>query len=347
MSAHSREGCSTQARSRLRYSSRPVSTPPAPSTTGAEVTRRAALGFCLAAIGRPPYIATGREGNLGDLPSRTIEMMDAHAHELLDLAWELDVRYIDVARSFGRAESFLGSWLALHPARREQLIISSTWGYEYVSDWTADAQVHETKNHSRAMLNKQWPETLDAIDGNPDIYLIPSVTPDSPALTDRALLDQLSVLRDTGKRVGISTGGPRQAEVIEQALNLRDHPFSVVQATWNILESSAAPALRRASRAGWTTVLKEVLANGALTDGSGDAGVKELARDEGTPVEEFAFATAFAEPWADIVLSAATTRSQLRLGATVGPGRLHAQIRQELAMDPDLYWQLRPQRGWT
>lgn len=311
------------------------------------MTRRAALGFGLAAIGRPAYITTGREGDLGDLPSRTIEMMHAHAHELLDQAWELDVRYIDVARSYGRAESFLGSWLALHPVRREQLIISSKWGYEYVADWKADAEVHETKNHSLAMLNKQWPETLDAIGGDPDIYLIHSVTPNSPALTDRALLDQLSVLRDTGTRVGISTSGPRQAEVIEQALHLRDHPFSVVQATWNILESSAAPALQRASRAGWTTVLKEVLANGALTDRSGDAGVQQLARDEGAPVEELAFATAFAEPWADIVLSGATTRSQLRLGASVEPRRLHAEIRQELAMDPDLYWQLRSQRAWA
>ena len=41
-----------------------------------------------------------------------VEAMQARAHEVLDAAYAAGVRYFDAARSYGRAEEFLGSWLA-------------------------------------------------------------------------------------------------------------------------------------------------------------------------------------------------------------------------------------------
>jgi aryl-alcohol dehydrogenase-like predicted oxidoreductase len=208
------------------------------------------IGFGLAAIGRPAYITAGRSGDLGDHSLRTPAYLQDRAHRLLDAAWDAGVRYFDAARSYGHAEEYLGSWLAAHPGRRRDLIIGSKWGYEYIGNWKMDAEVHERKEHSPAMFERQWPQTVQALGSTPDFYLIHSVTPDSPALTDTHLLKRLRQLASTGVRVGISNSGPAQGEVIDDATAVPDSPFTVVQATWNVLEQSAAPALERAHAGG-------------------------------------------------------------------------------------------------
>ena len=44
------------------------------------------------------------------------------------------------------------------------------------------------------------------------------------------------------------------------------NPFQSVQATWNLLERSAGPALADAHAAGWGVIVKEALANGRLAE---------------------------------------------------------------------------------
>ena len=74
--------------------------------TGLAVSR---IGLGLAALGRPGYITLG---HAADLAGETdVEAMRAHAHAVLDAAWDAGVRYFDAARSYGLAEEFLGSWL--------------------------------------------------------------------------------------------------------------------------------------------------------------------------------------------------------------------------------------------
>jgi aryl-alcohol dehydrogenase-like predicted oxidoreductase len=100
--------------------------------------------------------------------------------------------------------------------------------------------------------------------------------------------------------IGFSTSGPRQAETIRAALAIRvgGRPlFRSVQATWNLLEPSAGPALAEAHEAGCLVIVKEALANGRLAvEGPGDA---------------VALAAALRQPWATIVLSGAATADQL------------------------------------
>ena len=67
------------------------------------------LGLGLAALGRPGYINLGHAEDLHRNYDR--EVMERGAHAVLDAAWEAGVRYFDVARSYGLAEAFLGSWL--------------------------------------------------------------------------------------------------------------------------------------------------------------------------------------------------------------------------------------------
>lgn len=307
--------------------------------TGAGVPR---VGLGLAALGRPAYITAGRTG---DPPSlRSVDAMEARTHEVLDAAWDAGVRYVDCARSYGLAERFLGSWLAAHPGRRERLVVGSKWGYRYVGEFRMDAAVHEVKEHSVAMLDEQWPQTLEALGGPPDVYLVHSATVDSPALRDPAILARLAALAETGVRVGLSTSGPRQGDAVDAALAAG--PFTVVQATWNLLEPSAGPALTRAHDAGWFVVIKEALANGRLgPDGDAAARAQAAAHDEQT-ADAFAIGCALGRPFADVVLSGAVTPEQLASNLAARVPAAGAEDVAALAEPPERYWAERSARPW-
>src|SRR6266404_1811706 len=81
------------------------------------------LGLGLAALGRPAYITGGRAG---DLPDRSVAGLRAQTFSMLDAAYAAGIRYVDAARSYGRAEEFLGGWLAErgHP----DVVAGSKWG---------------------------------------------------------------------------------------------------------------------------------------------------------------------------------------------------------------------------
>ncbi|AND15225.1 aldo/keto reductase [Rathayibacter tritici] len=296
------------------------------------------IGIGLAAVGRPAYITAGRDGDLGPASERSVEVLRERTHRLLDAAWDTGVRFIDAARSYGRAEEFLGDWLARHPERRAALRIESKWGYEYVGGWAMDASVHERKEHSVAMLDRQWPLTVDALGSAPDSYLVHSITPESPALTDRPLLDRLRGLAGSGVRVGLSTSGPAQGRVIELARAIPESPFSAVQSTWNPLEQSAGDALAAAHDDGWLVVVKEALANGRLV-------VHPIDADGETPPDALALGAALAQPWAEVVLSGAATAEQLLANLRARPLALAAL--PALAVDPARYWAERSALDWT
>lgn len=307
----------------------------------------APIGLGLAALGRPAYITDDRELDLGR--DRTVAVMRERTHAMLDAAWARGIRFIDAARSYGLAEEFLGSWLAEHPERRAELTIESKWGYEYVGGWRMDEEVHERKEHSPAMFERQWAETLVALGTVPDLYLIHSVTPDSPALGDLGLLDRLGALAATGVRVGISTSGPRQADALDAARELGDSPFSAVQATWNLLEPSVGSALARAHDAGWFVVVKEAVANGRLSPNgaAGEPAAAALAASDGQSIDAFALAVARSQPWCDIVLSGAITHRQLDSNLASRPSTTDASALASLAEDPSAYWQARSGRDWN
>ena len=297
----------------------------------------ARIGLGLAALGRPGYINLGHDQDLP--PGREVEDLRRRTHELLDLAWKAGVRYFDAARSYGLAEAFLGEWLT--PERRSQLTIGSKWGYTYVADWRHDAETHEVKDHTLATFERQWPETLQALGGPPDFYLVHSLTSDSPALGDKELLERLRELADTGVRVGLSTSGPRQAETLRKTLEL-DTPFTAVQATWNVLETSVGPALAEAHDAGWFVAIKEAVANGRLTAKAGVTPFTAFAAQHGVAPDTLAIGAAAAQPWADVVLSGATTAEQLESNlAHADRGPLI-----EFVQEPYEYWSERSALPW-
>ncbi|OZE21861.1 aldo/keto reductase [Rhodococcus sp. 05-2255-1e] len=306
------------------------------------------LGLGLAALGRPEYLTIGH--------SRAVDgrfdpaALEQHCHAVLDSAWDSGIRHFDVARSYGLAEQFLGSWLSARPNRREELVIGSKWGYAYVADFQRGAEVHEVKEHSVARLAEQWPQTMRDLGGKPDHYLIHSVTPDSPALRDAALLDYLRALAAGGTRIGISTSGPHQADVVRAALEIG--VFGSVQSTWNPLEPSVAPALAEAHEAGWFVVVKEAMANGRLI--AENSALAARADSAGVGRDALALAVALAQPWADVVLSGAATATQLDQNiaalsvdrAVIAPCDLNiADL--DIAESPQSYWDNRSRMAWT
>ncbi|MFI6487249.1 aldo/keto reductase [Streptomyces sp. NPDC050564] len=312
-------------------------------------TPTAHIGLGLAAVGRPGYINLGRED---DLPAeRSVEALRERTHELLEAAYAQGVRYFDVARSYGRSEEFLADWLN-HRPDIDDVVIGSKWGYTYTADWHIDAEAHEVKDHSLATYERQRAETAELLGDRLDLYQIHSVTPDSPALTDKELHARLAEAAAGGLSIGFSTSGPAQAEAIRAALavTVDGAPlFRTVQATYNVLETSAAPALAEAHDAGLTVIVKEGVANGRLVEPYAPDVLKAVTAETSLGCDAVALALILRQPWAGVVLSGAVTANQLASNLHAAVVDLDDDQLSRLAAlveDPRAYWERRGQLPW-
>ncbi len=320
-----------------------------PTTDGPTTADR--LGIGLAAVARPAYITSGRGRDLGE--QRGPEQLEQRTWAVLDAAVAAGIRYVDVARSYGRAEQFLASWLQARPG--VTLRIGSKWGYRYVGQWRLDAPTHEVKDHSLAAFLRQWEQTRALLGDRLSVYHVHSATLDTGVLADGELQRALGELRASGVAVGISTSGADQAAAVRRAREVvvdGEPLFTSFQSTWNVLESSVGPALAEAAAGGAQVLVKEALANGRLAPGGADpasARAHELAAALDISTDALAIAAALAAPWATRVLSGAVTPSQVRSNAAASSVVLPAEVRAELAalaQDPRDYWAARSRRPW-
>jgi len=320
-------------------------------STGLTVT---VLGLGLAALGRPAYIDLGRHEDLG--VDRSTGRMERRAHAVLDAAYAAGVRYVDAARSYGRAEAFLASWLEARGLAPGSVTVGSKWGYRYVGDWRMDATVNEVKDHSLAAFEQQRSESFALLDGHLRLYQIHSATLESGVLDDRAVLGALAELGSQGTVVGLSVSGPRQPEVVRRALEVEvdgTNPFGCVQATWNVLEPSVGPALAEAAGAGWGVLVKEAVANGRLTahgPGPVRAPLDRVAQRRGASADQVALAAVLDQPFVSAVLSGAVTPAQLESNLGARELDLDDEDRAELgalAEDPEAYWGTRTALPWA
>ena len=298
--------------------------------------------------GAPPTSPIDRELDLGRDRDRTVAIMRARTHAMLDAAWARGIRFIDAAlrtvsprSSSGRGSPGTPSAASSSRSSRSGVTNTSAGG-----GWTRRCTAQGAlAGDVRAAVARE----LGALGTVPDLYLVHSVTPDSPALGDVALLDRLGALAATGVRVGISTSGPRQADALDAARELGDSPFSVVQATWNLLEPSVGPAFARAHDAGWFVVLKEAVANGRLSP-SRAAGEPATARPRGIRRAVDRRVRCRRRSVAAMVRHRAlgsVTRDQLDSNLASRTPTTDAAALAALAEEPSAYWATRNARDWT
>jgi aryl-alcohol dehydrogenase-like predicted oxidoreductase len=324
-------------------------------TTTLQVTP---LGIGLAALGRPGYINLGHAQDLRE--DYDVDAMQAHAHSVLDEAWRQGVRYFDAARSYGRAEQFLGTWLRSRDIKPDSVAVGSKWGYTYTAGWQVEAEKHEVKEHSLAVLRRQLQETQANLGKYLGLYQIHSATLDSGVLENQAVLEELARLKDSGIAIGLTLSGANQADVLYKALEVKSAGsllFDSVQATWNLLERSVEPALISAHAAGLGVIVKEALANGRLTPRNQEPDftprrkiLEAEAQRLGTTIDALALAVAMRRDWSGIVLSGAATVEQMRSNARALDVQVDDSAEERLLtlVEPArLYWEQRSDLAWN
>lgn len=320
--------------------------------TGLQVSR---MGLGLAALGRPGYINLGHGEDLAH--DYVVDAMEGRTHRMLDLAYEKGVRYFDAARSYGRAEKFLRSWLEQQSAT--DIIVGSKWGYIYTAEWQIEADKHEIKRHTLEVLNKQWEKSSKLLPWL-KLYQIHSATFESGVLENTEVLSRLAELKAAGVAIGISVSGPRQTEVIEAAMLERVdgmHLFDSVQATYNVLEQSAGPVLQQVAEAGVGVIVKEALANGRLTPRNRREGfvetktvLEEMMQELNIKMDMLALAYVLHQPWTQVVLSGAAVETHLKsnlAAAGVGLSKEELERLAMLSQNVKAYWKIRQELAWN
>ena len=315
------------------------------------------IGLGMAALGRPGYINLGHEDDIED---KSYEAMRQYAHQVLDEAYQLGIRYFDTAASYGAGERFLGDWVFGRGFHARDLTIASKWGYTYTADWQVEADVHEIKEHSLDNLNRSFVWSCLHLGRPMCIYQIHSATFESGVLENKAVLNRLAEIKQDGRLIGLTVSGAQQAELIDRALEITidgNALFGTVQATWNLLETSAGQALARAKDAGLAVIVKEALANGRLTgrDQSADFSAKrrvlqQHADELQCSLDALSIAAAVNQPWSDVVLSGASNIEQLRSNMKamdVAWQPDNANALDEINEDSNVYWQTRSRLRWN
>ncbi len=323
--------------------------------TGLYVSR---MGLGLAALGRPGYINLGHKQDIGG--NYEVAAMEANTHQVLDAAWKSGIQYFDAARSYGRAEEFLGSWITKKNFSPEDHVVGSKWGYTYTACWQVKAEKHEVKEHSLEVLSRQFRESKTHLGDYLKLYQIHSATLESRVLNNKDVLGELAKKKSEGLKIGLSLSGPAQGETLRQALAVRIDGallFDCVQATWNLLERSAESILQEAHDAGLGIIIKEALANGRLTDRNEDpdfAPSKQIlqtsAENLEVTIDALALAAVTRRPWVHVVLSGAAAPEHLgdnlRCFEVDWTNRLEEDLAtlQEEAED---YWRKRSALTWN
>lgn len=321
------------------------------------------MGLGLAALGRPGYINLGRDEDLAK-GERSEAWMQERAFEVLDAAIASGVRWFDAARSYGLAEQFLGDFLRARNISKDEVFVSSKWGYRYAADWrvtTENGAAHEIKDHSLQHLRSQVKETESCLGSYVNLYQIHSATFESGVLENEDVLRELETLKSTkGWKIGLSVSSPSQSDVLRVALGVKcsdgSHLFDSCQVTYNVLEQTPFDALVEAHEAGLFIIVKEALANGRALKCEP---LLEAAERLGESPDTLALAAVIAAPFKPHVLSGAVTTSQLdsnlrakqladklSKNTTKDESELDALLKK-CRQDSASYWSDRSQLAWN
>ena len=220
------------------------------------------IGVGTATIGRPHYIniktKTSKE-------SFNKENFILKGKSMLTEAYIQGIRHFDTAPGYGIAEAILLEWIS--EFQPKDITISTKWGYTYVANFDRNAKVHEIKEHSLGKLNEQW-EVSKQLLPYLNIYQIHSATLDSGVLNNKQVLERLSQLKqEYNLKIGLSTSGENQNEIIEKALSVKvdnNALFDSFQVTFNVFDQSLLKMTSLLKQENKVIIVKEALANGRV-----------------------------------------------------------------------------------
>ena len=219
------------------------------------------LGLGTAALGRPQYINI-RTKNIQKTDLATFRK---HSFSVLEEAYALGMRYFDTAPGYGLAEALVLEWL--QTKNDPTIEIATKWGYTYTANFDKNAIIHEVKEHSLAKLNAQWDFSKQLLPYL-KVYQIHSATIETGVLENSKVLERLASLKkEHNLKIGLTTTGTNQAEVIKKALNITVDGaslFDLFQVTYNFLDQSLLEISEELIHENKSIVIKEALANGRV-----------------------------------------------------------------------------------
>ncbi|WP_397444490.1 aldo/keto reductase [Polaribacter sp. R77954] len=312
------------------------------------------LGLGTAALGRPQYINVRTE----KCEFSNLETFKKQSFQVLEEAYNLGMRYFDTAPGYGLAEELVLEWLQTKDDKTIE--VGTKWGYTYTANFDTNATVHEVKEHSLAKLKEQWNFSKQLLP-YVKVYQIHSATFETGVLENRAVLTELVRLKkEHNLKIGITTSGANQVEVIEKALGvmLDGKPvFDVFQVTYNFLEQSLLAIIDELITKNKSVVIKEALANGRIFSNENYPNytdmyefLEELATKHNVGADAIALKYCMQTIPESTILSGASSNMQLQENLKVNSFSLsNTEIEQlkSFKATPDSYWSERKQLQWN
>ncbi|MHB0754431.1 aldo/keto reductase [Polaribacter sp. M15] len=312
------------------------------------------IGLGTAALGRPQYINI----RVKNSDNSDLETFKKESFQVLEDAYNSGVRYFDTAPGYGLAEELVLEWL--QTKNNSSIKVATKWGYTYTANFDPNAKIHEVKEHSLAKLKEQWQFSKQLLPYL-KVYQIHSATLETGVLENKAVLEQLAVLKkEHNLKIGITTSGVNQVEVIKKALEVivdNSPLFDVFQITYNFLEQSLLTITDELIHKNKTIVIKESLANGRIFRNSGYphynkmySFLEQLATTYNVGVDAIALKYCLQTIPESTVLSGASSSKQLEENLKATSFLLTKDEIEQLKsyrVTSDFYWKERKQLQWN
>jgi aryl-alcohol dehydrogenase-like predicted oxidoreductase len=312
------------------------------------------IGLGTAALGRPQYINVRIE----KCDNSNLENFRQQGFQVLEEAYKSGIRYFDTAPGYGLAEELVLEWA--QTKNDNTIEIGTKWGYTYTANFDANAKVHEVKEHSLAKLKEQWNFSKQLLP-YVKVYQIHSATLDTGVLKNTEVLEELASLKkEHNLKIGITTSGDNQVEVIKKALNVLvdDTPvFDVFQVTYNFLEQSLLDIIDDLIHQKKIIVIKEALANGRVFSNENFPNyanmytiLEKLAKKYDVNVDAIALKYCLQTIPESTVLSGASNPKQMQENLKANSFLLSnddIQLLKSFKVSPEFYWKERKQLQWN
>ncbi|AUC21187.1 MULTISPECIES: aldo/keto reductase [Polaribacter] len=312
------------------------------------------LGLGTAALGRPQYINVRTE----NCDNSNLAAFRKQSFAVLEEAYNLGIRYFDTAPGYGLAEELVLEWV--QTKNDNTIEIATKWGYTYTANFDANATVHEVKEHSLSKLNEQWIFSKQLLPYL-KVYQIHSATLETGVLENKDVLERLAFLKkEHNLKIGLTTTGTNQVEVIKKALNVLvdgKQVFDLFQVTYNFLDQSLQEVLEELVHQNKSIVIKEALANGRVFKNESYphyakmyATLENLAKKHQVGVDAISLKYCEQTIPESIVLSGASSTEQLKENLKLNSFTLSAdeiETLDALKVAPEPYWTERKQLAWN